>query len=101
MGSDDDSNIIFGGEASEKLQKYATIGDQLIADMEIGGTRTAFVSLSEYFHINETDSKMNEFTPRSTAPPTHLGRTKKPSITVSHWQKHCMEPAYVRAMQLL
>lgn len=44
MGSDDDSNIIFGGKPSEKLPKYATIGDQLITDMEAGGTRTAFVS---------------------------------------------------------
>lgn len=42
--SSEDSNIIFGGQIpTENFEKYSSIGDQLILDLEIGGTKTAFV----------------------------------------------------------
>lgn len=44
--SSDDANVIFGGGLPfEKIEQYSSIGDQLISDLEIGGTRAAFVSL--------------------------------------------------------
>lgn len=45
MSSQDDSNfIIYGGDPIEKVDEFSSIGDQLITELENGGTKTAFVS---------------------------------------------------------
>jgi hypothetical protein len=39
-----DSNILFGGEIVQKYDHYASIGDQLMKDLKLGGDKIASVS---------------------------------------------------------
>lgn len=45
MTTESDPNVIYGGDPDESLNiSYASIGEQIVADLKIGANKKSFVS---------------------------------------------------------